>query len=283
MPSTNNTGKKASRKSQPQAHAAGPIHAVGDALASVANTVTTAVGLPAMFDHTPHDPPADEQSAVDPAVSKEPSAVPSSEGDDAKPGALLTADPALAVAQDVSPPGEEPHPSAEGPHPTEAAQAPAPNVVTDQVTDLGAERQADEEQSFAASGKVRLGQAIGLLHRMPLEDVLAYTKDFVDKIDALTSSAPVQALQPRMRATEGRCAPIYFVADTNGEPEHLFHGAEALSAAIALGLQKVSVITIPLEDAGAAQSYLATQAGALSNTSADDDLVMQVNAYRSSS
>lgn len=126
--------------------------------------------------------------------------------------------------------------------------------------------------------ELRLGQAIGLLHRMPLSEVQTHLEAFQGKIAALEFSPAVRDLQPRMRATEGRCAPIYFVGDDDGEPEFLIHGVEAIAAAQGLGLETVSVVVIRHGDAGAVQSYLASQANT-APANPEDDLVMAVTAY----
>lgn len=127
--------------------------------------------------------------------------------------------------------------------------------------------------------EVRLGQAVGLLHRLPLEAVLARANAFAEKIAAMTYVDAVRDLQPRMRVSEGRCAPIYFTADEDGGPEHLFAGDAALSAAQAIGLEEVFVVTVPADDVGAVQAFLASQASSTFTTTEDDDLVWRANGY----
>ncbi len=209
-----------------------------------------------LFDETPSEPPAAEQPPVETAASDEPSVEDRPEGiDDAQETVDLVPDvPAAPVEEEpaAKPAGE---PDAEPEHGGQSSDAPV---------------------------EVRLGQVVGLLHRMPLGDVLAYADAFAEKIEALTYSVAAQDLQSRMRVSEGRCAPVYFTANDDGEPEFLLAGDDALSAAKAVELTHVFVVLIHPGDAGAVQSYLAGKLGTASASTEDDDLVWRSNGYHAS-
>lgn len=143
--------------------------------------------------------------------------------------------------------------------------------------------QPDSVPSSVAPTEVRLGQALCLLHRMPLGDVLAYAEPFAEKIEAMKYSAKVQALQPRMRATEGRCAPVYFTMNDDFEPEHLIAGDDALSAAKSIGLETVSVVLLYPDDAGTVQAYLNGEASTGAKSTEEDELVWRAMGYNTDS
>ncbi|MCP3735626.1 hypothetical protein M9979_12155 [Sphingomonas sp. RP10(2022)] len=214
-------------------------------LAPVANPTS-------LFDDAQPEPPVAEQPTIDPAASSEPSVEDRPEGiDDVKEETPAAPVPVIP----------EMHPNDVAP----VASPPAADPV--------------HEQSSVAPTEVRLGQVIGLLHRMPLGDVLSYADTFAEKIEAMTFTAAVQDLQSRMRVSEGRCAPVYFTMNDDFEPEHLIAGDDALSAAKAIGLKQVYVVLLYPEDAGAVQSYLAGKAGTASPSTEDEDLVWRSQGY----
>lgn len=155
----------------------------------------------------------------------------------------------------------------------------APYAATDPVVDK-AKSDAEGAATKPSSGEpvtVRLGQATGLLHRMSLASVLDYADAFAEKIEAMQNAATVQSIKSRMRATEGRCAPIYFTMNDDGEPEHLLAGDDALAAAKAADIDKVFVVLIHPGDAGAVQAYLNDQAGKAEVSTEDDELVWRAH------
>lgn len=92
------------------------------------------------------------------------------------------------------------------------------------------------------------------------------------RIATLQSSPTIADLQVRMRASEGRCAPIFFTMAEHDERPYLFAGIEAVAAAINLDLPVLSVVTIASEDAGAAQQHLARKANGRPASSQEDVL-----------
>ncbi len=259
MPNTRRTGTRAARTQQADPK---PIEATPtSAPAEKSNDQS-------LFDDADPAPPAAETTVVETAASDEPAAEDRPEGVDGADGDQTP--PAPVPDELATPPEPEP-----APPPVEEPKAPEP------VADAGEDKAAETtvEQPSVAPTEIRLGQAVGLLHRMPLGDVLAYADQFAEKIEAMKLSAPVQALLPRMRVTEGRCAPIYFTSDDDGEPEFLLAGDDALSAAKEAGLEQVFVVTIHPDDAGVVQGYLAQKASTASASTEDDELVWRANGY----
>jgi hypothetical protein len=255
MPSTRKTGTQTAPKPQTKPEAAAPETKPDAAPAAPEPDPKPEANGESMFDETPPAPPVAEQPPVEIAAPSEPAVTDRPEGiEDVKEG--TPAAPALEVPKM---------------HPNDVAPVAMPPAAD-----------PEPEPSSVAPKEVRFGQVTGLLHRLPLSAVLAYADTFAEKIEAMTFSAPVQALQSRMRVSEGRCAPVYFTINDDFEPEHLIAGDDALSAAKAIGLEQVYVVLIYPEDAGAMQAYLSGKAGEAKEDTAsteDEDLVWRSQGY----
>lgn len=249
MPRTKKTGTTTAPTQQTQDQS--PVSA--PTAAPAAPEPAPAPDPASLFDDAPPAPPVAEQPTSEPAAPSEPTAEDRPEGID-------------GVQEETPPAAPEPV---------------IPEMHANDVAPVAAPAAADPEhgQSSVAPTEVRLGQVTGLLHRMPLGDVLVYADAFAEKIEAMTYSAKVQDLQPRMRVSEGRCAPVYFTMNDDFEPEHLIAGDDALSAAKAIGLETVFVVLTYPEDAGSVQAYLNGQAGTGSGSTEDDELVWRSNGY----
>lgn len=249
MPRTKNTGTTTAPTQQTKEQTPAPAPAVAPA----APEPEPATSPTSMFDDAPPEPPVAEQPNSELAAPSEPSAEDRPEGIDGVQEETPPTAPELVVpemhANDMAPVAT----------PTAADPDPVPSSV--------------------APTEVRLGQATGLLHRLPLSDVLAYADTFAEKIEAMTYSAKVQALQPRMRVSEGRCAPVYFTLNDDFEPEHLLAGDDALSAAKAIGLETVFVVLIYPDDADLVQSFLNGKRDTDAGSTEDDELVWRANGY----
>lgn len=128
---------------------------------------------------------------------------------------------------------------------------------TDDVIEQTAEPEAEPKGDATSStvpATVRLGAVEGLVRRMSVGDVQASLPKWADRIGMLRGSASVLDLQKRMRATEGRCAPI--TIDDTGE---LLAGVEAIACALELDLAELTVISVSGGDVGAAQTFLASK------------------------
>lgn len=208
----------------------------------------------AMFETTPPAPSPAEQQSTEIVVTGAPTAPVTSQGADA---AQVVETPPAALPEGTTTEKVSEVPSAPPP--------PMPEVVADP---------SDKDRL------VRLGGVNALYRRMPLSEVLIHMDAFMSRCATLAESQSVLDLQPRMLATEGRCAPIYFLGDPEeGELEHLFDGVEAVTAAIVLGLETVSVIIIDQGDAGVAQAHLASFSRMPPPKNPDDDYLMRVNTY----
>jgi hypothetical protein len=167
------------------------------------------------------------------------------------------------------------------PAPAKAEPAPVARAAPSEASTVsrpeGAGGSKNPAQSSGEPEEVRLGQAIGLLHRMPLGSVLSYAEDFAEKIEAMRYAVTVQDLLPRMRVTEGRCAPIYFTMDDDGEPEHLIAGDDALAAAKAIPLDTVFVVLVHPGDAQSVHAYLNQKASTTDASTEDDELVWRAH------
>ncbi len=267
MPSTKQNRRKAATKPQTQPKPVAP-----------AAPEPTSESL---FDDATPAPPAAEPTPVETAAGDAPAAAPAPEGSDgAQQGqsdAGSSGDEVVEEAEavtDQSQDDEDDDDAEEAPA-TDAAivsEPTAPEPVAN--ADTAAEPPVSAEPSI-----IRLGLVEGELHRMPLADVLVHLDAFQGRIALITETSAVLDLQKRMRATEGRCAPIYFSTDDDGELEHLVQGVEAVAAAIALPLSSVFVVKVAHGDVGALQSYLAAQQAGNTPTTSEDDLLMAVNAY----
>lgn len=139
---------------------------------------------------------------------------------------------------------------------------------------------ADQPAPSVTSTRIMLGLVEGQLYRVPIDVVQSLLgSEAHDRINVLRSNpTSILALQDRMRATDGRCAPVFFTApdDATVAPT-IFSGIESVAAGLELGLRHLAVITVDPEDAGALQSYLVhSRSGAPAET--EDDLVRRVNA-----
>lgn len=131
----------------------------------------------------------------------------------------------------------------------------------------------------AGPEKIRLGHVDGVLHRVPLEVVQSILgQPALERVELLRSGGSTDGLQKRMRATDGRCAPMIFTSDDPEKPPVLFSGLETLAAAIALGQREVSVVTIATHDAEAIQSWLSRPE--IKDAKHEDDVLQRVQTLR---
>jgi len=129
--------------------------------------------------------------------------------------------------------------------------------------------------------KVALGAVLGELAKLPIDVVLSHLDDgFKARVDALRGKSTPE-MQAQMRATDGRCAPVFFTVDPDDAGAfHMFGGFENIAAAQDIGADHVFVVTIAHEDAGALQTYLtAKRRDEASQVSEEDDLYMRVHAH----
>jgi hypothetical protein len=111
--------------------------------------------------------------------------------------------------------------------------------------------------SSADPERVQLGGVYGTLTTMPTGDVHDRLHILHERIEALRGSASIADLEKRMRASDGRCAPVYLTIDDDGEILGCLAGVDVLAAAMNMDAENVSVILIAQGDADAAQPHLA--------------------------
>jgi hypothetical protein len=139
----------------------------------------------------------------------------------------------------------------------------------------------EKVENPAAPAIVQMGAVQGRLMMLPTGDVQSLLSDELKvRLDVVREHPSTLELQERVRATEGRCAPIYFTIEPHRPPK-FFAGIEQLAAALGAGVAEVPVIVIPSEDAGALQSYLAQKANSKPAETEEDDLYMRVLAHYS--
>jgi hypothetical protein len=140
---------------------------------------------------------------------------------------------------------------------------------------------ASPAQPIAGPEPVFAGGVEGRLARVPVGLVQAIVGDELTKTAGGLRSAAVLDLMTQMRATDARCAPVYFTHD--GDPAKvpaLFAGLDSLAAAMQLGLDELFVITIPSAEAPRLQSALILEKRARTKPATDEDsLLLQVKSY----
>lgn len=204
-----------------------------------------------------------EEQAPAPAPAAVETAPPSAPASATEPAPGASEEP--AVAEDIAPVEDAAEDVAE--------EAP----VAEQVAAVDPD--PEPQHSPAASNGIRLGHVEGVLHRVPVSAVQSILADSQDRIEVLKTSAQVLALHSRVRATEGRCAPIIFSMEEGAERPHILAGLEAFAAALNVELSHVYVITVAAEDAGGVQSFLAHQANNKPADGSEEDLIRQVLSY----
>lgn len=221
----------------------------------------------------------------------------------AKPRATRTPKPKAPVAAPTEAEAVQAAPSAEAgpaeqqPAPTEPespeAETPAEEEAPAETPDPEADEKPEEPEAPTVDGgeaqpaeleMVELGGVKGRLGFVPVERVLSLLDDeYRNRIERQRALPSVLELQERVRASEGRCAPIIVTGDEGSGEEAsaiaFFHGADTLAAAINISLERVAVVMIAPGDAGAVQSFLVQQLHQAKPTpSEDDDLMWRVNA-----
>ncbi len=130
---------------------------------------------------------------------------------------------------------------------------------------------APVETTTALSEAVLIGHVEGVAGRLPLEDVLGLLgPDALEHVAYLQTSKAISALTERVRATDGRCAPVVLLLNPADDTISFFHGMEAIAVAQALGDNDCYVVTVPSDELGFLQSAIAQRWG---KDSEDDRLV----------
>jgi len=144
--------------------------------------------------------------------------------------------------------------------------------------DAGVKAQADPDkdalpESTADVQTVRYAGVEGFMRRVPMDVVKAVLgRELWNRASSMQSSL-VSDLQTRMRATDGRCAPMIFTVDDINNPEELpklFAGLEIVAAAIAYGARRMFVVILPASGASFVQGMVASAYHQMKDKPTDD-------------
>lgn len=139
----------------------------------------------------------------------------------------------------------------------------------------GPDKPAPEAAKPAAEKPYRVGSVVGVLRMVAVDLVMDMLGGDAGRVALLQGSDEARRLSRRVRATDGRCAPIFFtkvdISDKNEEPA-LFDGLYTLACAMNLGLERIAVVLLPSGEVGAIQASIAgLMRASLSNDTDDGD------------
>lgn len=112
-----------------------------------------------------------------------------------------------------------------------------------------------------------------------VRDVRALLGPLEGRLSEFIGNPAYRRLTERVRATDGCCAPIFFVSDRPGEEVVFFTGLETLGAAIHLGMERIAVVTVPTETAKVSQGPITAMLFAANAEAAmsDDEMAYRLN------
>ena len=111
-------------------------------------------------------------------------------------------------------------------------------------------------------------------------DVEALLGDFQERLVDFRGDRANRMLQKRVRATDGRCAPIFFTECPISEEVTLFAGLETIGAALDLGMAEVPVVILTPKQAQELQGSIAAAVNAAcAKHDAEDDEELIWRAY----
>lgn len=107
---------------------------------------------------------------------------------------------------------------------------------------------------------VMIGHVKGVQRMVSVSVVEELLADQASRVALLRGSDETRRLQRRVRATDGRCAPIFLtrvnIEDAEEEPK-LFDGLYTLAAAINLDMEEVAVVMLPSGSVNEVQGQIA--------------------------
>lgn len=146
--------------------------------------------------------------------------------------------------QPPAPPEETPPdvPAATGTGGDGAPRAPVAKPETPKPSGGGAGAEPDVEK------RMMFGDVEGRSRMVPVNVVMDLLAEQAGRVALLQGSNEARRLSRRVRATDGRCAPIFLTkndVDDKDEVPALFDGLHTLAAAINLDMPKVCVVILP--------------------------------------
>lgn len=164
----------------------------------------------------------------------------------------------------------------EGEQLAETPVAPADNV--ENTDDEGEGGDAVATQDVSAK---HVSLAIGSLPivMMSVKDVRAMLGDYQGRLPEFIGNPTYRRLTERVRASDGCCAPVFFISDDEREEVQFFAGLETLGAAIHLGMKRIAVVFVPPEAVKEGQGPIVAMLNEANAASADSDDEMVYRAY----
>lgn len=130
--------------------------------------------------------------------------------------------------------------------------------------------------------KYMIGDVIGTTNMVPVPVVLDLLADQAGRVALLQGSDAARRLQRKVRATDGRCAPIFLTKqdiDDKDEKPALFSGLDTLAAAMNVDMPKICVVILPSDKARSVQGMIAAMSTASMASDGDDSEEMIRRAY----
>jgi len=223
----------------------------------------------------PADEPADQQAATDDAETKdEPSG--GETADEASEDSASTPEEGEADEADEAEDNDDETDEEASDEPA-AEDEPAADPEEDPAADDEPEADVEEAQAPDTGDElIRIGGLQLPLRLIPVDLVVDCLGASQGRLDALQTQAETRRLHNRVRATDGRCAPIFFTQAKGEDAIHLFSGIRTVAAARNLGMKAVAVVIIPADRAGEVQGAVAslhTKACAEGTCDDDDDMI----------
>ena len=122
-----------------------------------------------------------------------------------------------------------------------------------------ADAKAGEGVAPAKPREIVFGDVKGTMAMLPVDTVYDFLHVHAGRVAALQGGAEARRLARRVRATDGRCAPVFLtkndVSDDDEVPA-LFDGLNTLACAINLDMKQIAVVILPSRDAQRAQGTI---------------------------
>lgn len=176
--------------------------------------------------------------------------------------------------QESAPQGDDP--PADKPPAPDAADPPAddPPPAEPEASDDAEDDAEEAELPATDDGVISIGGCEAPLRLIPVDLVLGSLGESQGRVAGLQAQSETRRLHKRVRATDGRCAPIFFTKAPEGDDLHVFGGLRTLAAAINLGMERVAVVILPADRATELQGLcVAMHVASLSPTGEEDEMI----------
>lgn len=132
-----------------------------------------------------------------------------------------------------------------------------PSTSTGDNADSGGAQDGgdDAEQLDPVQETYVIAGVEGVMQLVDLNVLLDLVGDH-SRVTLLCANSETRRLQARVRATDGRCAPVFFSHREGEEEIHLFSGLRTIAAAMNAGMPKVAMVILPADEIGKAQGAI---------------------------